>query len=379
MSRKVGTWLATVGASLGLVGMMFSGVGPVSMASAATHKVAHKAVHKDDRKHEHKAVGKGHKAVAVNPNPFGFHDPKAVIGVSYAFLGNSWRRTMQNDLTKALNFAVAHHEIGGVDYTYAGNSTTAQISQIDDLILKHVSVILMDATSSTGLNAVIAKATADGIKVVNFDTPVTSPKAYVLNWNFVSFGERLAHYVADRLHGKGNVLLVRGIAGTSIDQGEDAGWMSVLKHYPKIKIVGTVYGDWDEATAESAVAGLLPSLPKVSAVLVNGGGYGVISAFESAHRPIPLVVGGNRGAFLRWWWAHRKTYHTFSYSTFPETGVLALYVAQFLLKGEHVPHRLWLQPLVITPKLLPHYKNTPSSAVADAHFSVEWVYQHLIK
>jgi ribose transport system substrate-binding protein len=353
MRGKLGRWVMSGVAGLGLMASVIAGVGSTPIASAAS--------------------GTG------CANPYGFHDPKAVIGVSYAFLGNSWRRTMQNDLTKAINQALACHEIGGVDYTYAGNSTTEQISQIDDLILKHVSVILVDASSSTGLNAVIAKATRAGIPVVNFDTPVTSPDAYVLNWNFVDFGRLLAQYVANRLHGHGNVLLVRGLAGTSIDQGEYAGWMSVLHHYPKIKVVGTVYGNWDEATAESAVAGLLPSLPKVDAVLVNGGGYGVLSAFQAAHRPLPLVVGGNRGAFLQWWWAHRKTYQTFSYSTFPETGVLAFYVAQFLLKGTHVAHRLWLEPLVITAKDLPAYKNTPASAVADAHFTVEWVYQHLIK
>jgi ribose transport system substrate-binding protein len=354
--RTLHRWLtaATLGAAVaGSAG--FLAVGPVQAATQATHKAS------------------------SCYNPFGFHDPKAIVGVSYAFLGNSWRRTMQQDLTQAIQQAIACHEIGGVVYTYAGNSTAEQISQIDDLILKHVSVILVDASSTTGLNAVIAKATKAGIPVVNFDTPVTAPQAYVLNWNWVNFGKLLANYMVQRLHGQGNVLFVRGLAGTTIDQGEYQGWKEVLSHYPKIHIVGTVYGNWDEATAESAVASLLPSLPKVDAVFVNGGGYGVLSAFAAAHRPLPLVVGGNRGAFLRWWWAHRNTYQTFSYSSFPQCGVLAFYVAQFLLKGTHVSHQLWLQPLVIQLKDLPQYKNTPPSAVADAHFTVNWVYQNLIQ
>ena len=325
------------------------------------------------------AAAASRRAAASCANPYGFHSPNATIGVSFAFLGNSWRKTMQNDMVKVVNNAIACHQIGHVDYTYAGNSTTQQISQMDDLILKHVSVILVDATSTTGLNAVIAKATAAGIPVVNFDTPVTAKQAYILNWNFNTFGTSLANYMVKRMHGKGNVILVRGLAGTSIDQGEYQGWMSVLKKYPKIKVVGTVYGNWDEATAQSAVAGILPNLPKVNAVLVNGGGYGVIQAFKAAKRPVPIVVGGNRGAFLQWWWANRKTYQTYSYSTFPQTGSLAVYVAQFLLKGTHVNHLLWLQPLTITAKELPSYHTTPVSAVADAHFTVQWVYQHLIK
>jgi ribose transport system substrate-binding protein len=325
------------------------------------------------------ATGSSPQAVAGCSNPYGFNDPTATIGVSYAFLGNSWRETMEHDLTAAINQAKACHEIGNVDYEYAGTSTTQQISQMDDLILKHVSVILVDSTSTTGLNAVIAKATAAGIKVVNFDTPVTAPQAYILNWNYVPFGEQLANYLVKEMGGKGNVLLVRGVAGTTIDSGEYQGWMDVLKQYPQIKVVGSVYGDWDEATAQSAVSGILSNLPPIKAVFINGGNYGIIQAFKSAGRPVPLMVGDNRGDFLQWWWQNRSTYKTFSYSTYPQTAVLALYVAQFLLKGTTVPHALSLAPLTITASTLPQYKSTPAAAVADANFTVQWVYDNLVK
>src|SRR5579875_423109 len=323
------------------------------------------------------SAAQGHAAKCSNP--YGFYDPSATIGVSYAFLGNSWRATMEKDLTKAIKQAQACHEIGNVDYEYAGNSTTQQISQIDDLILKHVKVILVDATSTTGLNSVIAKATAAGIKVVNFDTPVSAKQAYILNWNFVPFGKQLASYLAKKMGGSGNVLIVRGVAGTSIDAGEYQGWKDVLKKYPKIKVVGSVYGNWDEATAQSAVSGVLSNLPPIKAVFINGGNYGVVQAFKSAGRPVPLMVGDNRGDFLQWWWQHRKSYRTFSYSTFPQTSVLGLYVAQFLLKGDKVPHALWLAPLTISQSQLAQYKSTPAAAVADAHFTVQWVHSHLIK
>ncbi len=59
--------------------------------------------------------------------------------------------------------------------------------------------------------------------------------------------------------------------------------------------MGTVYGKWDEATAQKAVAGILPSLPKIDAVVDQGGdGYGAIMAFKDAGRPIPMVMTGNR-------------------------------------------------------------------------------------
>jgi ribose transport system substrate-binding protein len=361
--RSIGRWTAIAAVLLGVLAL--AGCGS-SSSSSSTGSGTQKAA-------------AATSASGGCSNPYGFHDPSATIGVSYAFLGNSWRETMQQDLTAAINKAKACHEIGNVDYEYAGTSTTQQISQMDDLILKGVKVILVDSTSTTGLNAVIAKATAAGIKVVNFDTPVTAPQAYILNWNYVPFGEMLANYLVKQMGGKGNVLFVRGQAGTTIDSGQYQGWKDVLAKYPNIKLVGSVYGNWDEATVQSAVSGILSNLPKVNAVFINGGNYGVVQSFQSAGRPVPLMVGDNRGDFLHWWWQHRSTYKTFSYSTYPQTAVLALYVAQFLLKGTSVPHTLALAPLTIQQSQLAQYKSTPAAAVADAHFTVQWVYQHLVK
>lgn len=312
-------------------------------------------------------------------NPYHFKDPNASIGISYSFLGNSWRKTMQNDVTKVVNTALRCKEIGHVYYTYAGTSESQQISQIDDLILKHVKVIMVDAASSTALNGVIAKANAAGIRVVNFDTPVTSNKAVVLNWNYLQLGKSFGKYMASRLHGRGNVIFVRGVPGNTIDTGQYNGWRAVLKHYPHIHVLGSVYGQWDEATAESQVSGILSGLPTINAVFVDGGGYGVISAFQAAHRPIPIIVGGNRGAFLHWWWAHRNTYQTYSISTYPEVGALAFYVSQFIIAGHKVPNgTLPLAFLKITKQTLPKYHNIPTASVADATYNVTWVYKHLI-
>ena len=46
-----------------------------------------------------------------------------------------------------------------------------------------------------------------------------------------------ANYVAQRLHGKGNVLEIRGIAGTSVDNDIHAGIVQGFAKYPKIKVV----------------------------------------------------------------------------------------------------------------------------------------------
>ena len=261
---RVGVVLATVVATMGL-GLI---AGQAATASATVQR----------------------PAAACAGNPEGFSDPTATIGVSYSFLGNSWRATMEKDMTTAMNNTIACKEIGHVDYVYAGTSTTQQISQIDDLILKHVSAILYDAQSSTGLNSVIAKAVAAGIPCFAFDTPVTSTKAYVLEWNFYNIGLELADYLVKEMDYSGNAIIVRGVAGSPIDIDQYNAWEHVIKMYPKIHILATVWSNWDDATGEAAVAGILPTLPAIKAIFSSGSEYGEIEAFTAAHRPIPFLV-----------------------------------------------------------------------------------------
>lgn len=111
-----------------------------------------------------------------------------------------------------------------------------------------------------------------------------------------------AQYVADRLGGKGNVLISRGIAGVPSDTGFYEGMREVLDQYPDIKIVAEVYSEWTGSIAQKEIASVLPSLDQVDAVLGEGGdGYGAVMAFEAANREVPLIIGGNRGNFMTWW------------------------------------------------------------------------------
>lgn len=60
-------------------------------------------------------------------------------------------------------------------------------------------------------------------------------------------------------------------------------------------------GDWAADVAQRAVAGVLPSLPKIDAVVTQGGdGYGAAQAFAPAKRETPIIIMGNREDELQW-------------------------------------------------------------------------------
>ena len=305
------------------------------------------------------------------------------IGFSQAFSSNSWQTANNASVATGIKDLKAQGKISSYKFLDANNSVNTQISQINDLILAHVNVILIDPTSSTALNGVIAKAMGAGIKVLVFsDGPVTSTKPYELEFPLKEYEVQSAQYIAQRLHGKGNVLDVRGVAGTGGDQTMQSGVLAGFQKYPGIKIVGTVYGGWDEATTESKVAQLLPSLPKIDAVIQQGGeGYGVAQAFQAAGRPVPLIVMGNRGEELRLWnQQHQKNgYTTLSITANPGIGASAVYAGYAIASGQQVPKNMIFPNLTITQGDLSHYTDIPTGGVASLTYSQAWTQQHILK
>src|SRR5438105_13907906 len=142
----------------------------------------------------------------------------------------------------------------------------------------------------------------------------------------------------------GNLLEIRGLAGTSIDQAIHDGIVGAVKDHPEFKIVSSVEGDWDQTTAQKAVATVLPSLPDVIGIVDQGGdGYGAAQAFAAAGKPRPTIIMGNRQDELQWW-KEQKTkdgYTTWSASIAPGVSTLAFCVAQQILDGrKDIPHDL---------------------------------------
>jgi len=305
-----------------------------------------------------------------------------VIGFSQAFSSNSWQTANNASAAAAIKALEANKKVSGYKFLDANNSPSTQITQINDLILAHVSVILVDPTSSTALNGVIAKAIHAGIPVLVFsDGPVTSTLPYELEFPLKQYEVISAQYIAQRLHGKGNVLDVRGVAGTGGDQTMQSGVVSGFQNYPGIKIVGTVYGEWAEAPTESKVAQLLPSLPRIDAVIQQGGeGYGVAQAFQAAGRPIPLIVMGNRTEELQFWNnQHKKNgYTTLSLSANPGIGASAVYVGYAIASGQKVPKNMTFPNLQISQTTLGNFLNLPAGGVASQSYSQAWTQQNII-
>ncbi|HUG60524.1 MAG TPA: ABC transporter substrate-binding protein [Methylomirabilota bacterium] len=298
------------------------------------------------------------------------------IALSNNYAGNSWRQAMLKSWDTVTKPAVEAGTVAAADaYTTAENQATEQAAQIQNLILQGYDAIVVNAASPTALNGAVKEACDAGITVVSFDGVVTEPCAWRIAVDFKKMGSDQLVYLADRLPEGGNVLEIRGLAGVFVDDEIHAGIEEGVAAHPQFKVVGSVHGDWTQEVAQKAVAGILPSLPDVAAVVTQGGdGYGAAEAFKAAGRDVPLIIMGNRQDELQWWKEAKDAdgYETMSVSIAPGVSTLAFWVAQQILDGKDVPKDLVVPFLRIDQENLEdNLANTEAGGVANVEYSQE--------
>ncbi len=281
----------------------------------------------------------------------GTGDKKIAFSNNYA--GNSWRQAMLKSYDIVTQKAVQDKIVGAADvFTTADKEVPTQAAQIQNLILQGYNAIVIDAGSPDALNGAVKQACDAGVVVVSFDGIVTEPCAWRVVVDFKAMGQEEVAQMAKFQPQGGNLLEIRGLAGTSIDDAIHAGILEGVKAHPQFKIVGSVTGDWDQTTAQKAVATVLPSLPPIVGVVDQGGdGYGAAQAFAAAGKPRPTIIMGNRQDELEWWKQQKAKdgYKTWSASIAPGVSTLAFWVAQQVLDGNtKIPHDLLVPYLAFT-------------------------------
>jgi len=273
--------------------------------------------------------------------------PPFKIGISNSFIGNSWRTQMIQMATAYGNSEDGKALISELTIVSSGQDVEAQIAAMDNMIAKGVDAIILDAATPEAFGAVIKRAADAGIPVISFDNVVTAPEAILVNEDQVEFGATMAQDLVDRLKGKGNVVMVNGVPGTSVDQDRQKGAKDVFAKSPDIKIIAELEGDWDSGKAQTVMSDFLATNQKVDAVWVQGGTPGVIQAFKNAKVALVPMAGEAENGFRKAL-AEMKDQGLVGISVGQTPGMVtvAMKTALELLQGRKVP-RIIAMPLPI--------------------------------
>jgi ribose transport system substrate-binding protein len=127
-------------------------------------------------------------------------------------------------------------------------------------------------------------------------TNTSAQNAYVAGDN-TAFGKLPAEYLAKRLGGKGNIVVLRGIPSTLDNERVDA-FNAVMRANPGIKILDTKYGNWNRDDAFKVMQDYLTRFKHIDAVWAadDDMAIGVLKAIEQAKRTDIKEVFGGAGA-----------------------------------------------------------------------------------
>ena len=177
----------------------------------------------------------------------------------------------------------------------AQNDSAKEASGIEDLIQKKVRVIAINPTDSDAIVPTIKKINAAKIPVVTVDRGANGGTvlAHIASDN-VAGGVMAAQYVGKRLNGKGSVVMLEGIAGTSAARDRGKGFKDGLKKYPGIKLVAVQTADFDRAKGLAVMENILQAQKTINAVFAQNDemALGAIQAIRAAKRQSQMFVVG---------------------------------------------------------------------------------------
>lgn len=206
-------------------------------------------------------------------------DEHYLIGVSQCS-EDEWRTQMNKEIIReALFYPQAEVEI-----KTAKDDNRKQIEDIKQFIREGVDLLVVAPNEANAITPVIEEAFDAGIPVVLVDRKIHSSKytAYVGADNY-EIGRQAGMYIANRLHGKGQIVEITGLKGSTPAVERHRGMMESLAETPDIKIIAKADAKWFQQDAENAVDSILLQHKQIDLIFAQNDRM-AIGAYQSAAR-----------------------------------------------------------------------------------------------
>ncbi len=168
-----------------------------------------------------------------------------------------------------------------------------QSNQIDNFISSKVDLILLGAADSKGIAPAVMRAKNAGITVVAVDVGAEGGVDATVTSDNKQAGTKDGKYVAERLKGKGQIVIVNGPPVTAVTD-RLAGFLEEIKKYPDIKILSQDQnGGGSRDGGLRVMTDLLATFPKIDAVFAinDPTAIGCDLAAKQAQRKEFFIVG----------------------------------------------------------------------------------------
>ncbi|ADA67855.1 MULTISPECIES: ribose ABC transporter substrate-binding protein RbsB [Thermotoga] len=215
---------------------------------------------------------------------------KYVVGLSLSTLNNPFFVTLRDGAVEAA-------EKLGIELIVldAQDNPAKQLNDIEDLIQKKVDLIIVNPTDSDAIVSAVESANEAGIPVITVDRASNGGKVvcHIASDN-VEGGRMAARYIAKVLNGKGKVVELVGIPGTSAARDRGKGFEEELAKYPGLQLVAKQTANFNRAEGLTVMENILEAHPDIDAVFAQNDemALGAIEAIKAAGKLDDIIVVG---------------------------------------------------------------------------------------
>ncbi len=220
----------------------------------------------------------------------GIFAAKFKIGLSLSTLNNPFFVSLRDGaLDKAKELGI---DLIVVD---AQDKPSKQLNDIEDLIQQKVNLIIVNPTDSDAIVTAVEEANEAGIPVITVDRSANGGKVIVhIASDNVRGGMMAADFIAKKLGGKGKVVELVGIPGTSAARDRGKGFETELKKYPGLKLVAKQTANFNRAEGLTVMENILQAHPDIDAVFAQNDemALGAIEAIKAEGKLGKIIVVG---------------------------------------------------------------------------------------
>jgi len=269
-----------------------------------------------------------------------------VIGVSNSFVGSEWRTQFIQQIETVVD-EFNNDPDDGVQLELIIESedtdVAGQIQQLQNLVNRGADAIIINPGDRLGLNADLEEIAAEGVVVISVDQEIPAEGVINVVINQNTWAKVSARWLAEKLGGEGQIVLVEGLAGHPANIARVDGALEVFDGFEGIEIIGQDNGNWDQATGQAVMSDFLASLPDIDGVWTQDGmADGVLRALRSAsNEDLPVTTGEARASFLQQWQEVREDGEIEDFDTIgvvnpPGIGASGVRIAVELLLGNEL-------------------------------------------
>ncbi|MDF2611283.1 MAG: sugar transporter substrate-binding protein [Lachnospiraceae bacterium] len=219
------------------------------------------------------------------------------------------------------------------------DSVEEQVKIMEDMIQQGVNAIIVHCVDTNGIMPGVRKAEEAGITVVTIGTPAAEDTFLRTGVNYRETGEVIAKQVAEKLSGKGKIIILEGPPGAANAIERLEGIKSVIEQYPDIEIVASQTANFKRTEGMQVTENLIQKYTDINAIIGmnDESALGAIQALKAAGMTDVLVAGFDGSADATSAVEAGDMYVTYNTDPYGSGFIACAYIVQFLNDGTTPP------------------------------------------